>query len=111
MLDARQVPQQDAVRVQRALRLARRAARIDDDGGIFGPRVGGLEIVRGARQLAVEIERARGGPGRAKGEAPAREALPELLDLPCSPPGADDGPGAAVLHADTQRCRARERAL
>jgi hypothetical protein len=55
-LHAGQVPEQNAVGVQRAFGVSRRAGRIDDDCRIFGRRIDGREGVRGPRTVAVEID-------------------------------------------------------
>src|SRR5262249_35431350 len=57
-LHARQMAEQDAVGVQRTLRLSRRAGGVDDQGGVLGACVAWGERVGGLGELGAEVEMA-----------------------------------------------------
>ena len=59
MLDAGQMSEEHAVRVQGSLGLAGGAGGVDDDGRVLGSGVDGLEASGGTLERGVEIESSR----------------------------------------------------
>src|SRR5713101_3166714 len=102
VLDAREVAEEDAVRVQRSLRLARGARSIDDDRRVLGRRRNGVEPARGALERGGQIDGALAGPVRAEDQAQLGQALAKPLDLRQLVPVGDDRARAAVLQPELQ---------
>ena len=109
VLHSRQVAEERAVRMQRALRLTGGAARVDDECRILGERVGDLETVRRLRGQRVEIERAFSGSVDAEDGLQVREAVAQLRDLGQLLAVGDDRTRAAVLQAELERLLAEQR--
>src|SRR2546423_425500 len=109
VLHSREVAEERAVRMQRALRLTGGAARVDDERRILGERVGDLETVRRLRGQRVEIERAFSGSVNAEDGLQVREAVAQLRDLGQLLAVGDDRTRAAVLQAELERLLAEQR--
>ena len=108
MLDAGQVPEQDAMRVQRSFRLPRRARGVDDDGGILGGGGHRLEAARGALERGGQIDRPLAWPVGAEDQAQLGQALTKPLDLRQLLPVGDDRARPAILESELQRILTEE---
>ena len=109
-LDAGQMAEQRAMRVQRALRVARGAGGVDDDGGIVGRCIDGGEFFRsifdrGPERFGAGMDRAR----RHVDVLQIRQPVADLCEfLPAGLVG-DHGLGAGIGQAKLQRILAEQR--
>ena len=100
--DARQMAEQGAMRVQRPFRGTGGAGRVDDDGGIVGPRVDRRKYRRIAAERGIEIERIAAAVDRDD-VFERRQCGAQGGELLCAGAIRQDDPGCGVGEAILQR--------
>ena len=108
-LDARQMPEQHALRVQRPLRLARGAGRVDDERRVVRAGAHRRELVRSALERLLVVERAVRAPAiDHEHELQVREPVADGVHLGQIHAVGDQRPCTGVLQAEFERVLAEQ---